>query len=90
MKERQHLLEFLYTLIDCSYLSDLHQKILYPEIYRILRFLEPGDFPLKEWNQACNYILGKKEYSFLSSQEAYEYLCNAVSEKRGWKWHESV
>ncbi len=90
MKEHQHLLEFLYMLIDCPFLSDLHQKVLYPEIHRILKFIDAGDFPLKDWTEACNYILEEKNHSFSSSQEAYNYLINSLCTKRRWPWHESI
>ena len=50
------LLEILAFRSGCTYLSDLHQPEFLPAIQRALYRISPGQFSLREWQDAAAYI----------------------------------
>ena len=72
------LLEEIMERVGCFYMSDLHNPREYPMIRLAAEDLESENYSLHQWNDAVQYISGKKIY-FEKTEEAKEYLvrfCN--------------
>lgn len=67
------LLEILAFRSGCTYLSDLHQPEFLPAIQRALYRISPGQFSLREWQDAAAYITGEQR-SFENTEQAADYL----------------
>lgn len=66
------LLDLLAAKAGCLVLSDLKFKSLI-EIQYLLRKIHENDFSLKEWNDAVQYLTGKK-IRFSTQKQAADYL----------------
>ena len=73
------LLEFIAEKAGCCYLSDLHSKKKYYFIYKVIADIAPTAYDLKEWEDAAEYIIGKK-VSFDNSRQAAEYLIQQLKD----------
>ena len=73
METEKGLLETLADKIGCMYLSDLRQISNLAKIQKELKEIPHEKFPLREWNDAAEYITGKED-CFSASIEAKEYL----------------
>lgn len=67
------LLEYLSYKAGCMYLSDLHLPKNLWSVRIALRRVSPSLFGVEEWNDAVEYITGRR-ISFSSSEQAVEYL----------------
>lgn len=52
------LLETLQNRLDCLYLSDLHASGIRQRALQEALALSPDDFPLDQWQEAVQYLLG--------------------------------
>ena len=77
MRKSPGLLDYIAEKAGCSYLSDLHNKGRYGQIYEVVAGIAPSDYDLKEWEDAVQYITSEME-SFEDSGQAAEYLLNQL------------
>lgn len=56
--ERRDLLEWLAQETACPYLSDLKQQSYWPALLRALHKAPRDAWPLREWQDACQYLVG--------------------------------
>ena len=66
------MLEYLAKKCGCDSLSDLPN---YGEWRTVLKHIRTDQFPLKDWNDAVEYLT-KKKFIFESAEKAKEYLLN--------------
>lgn len=52
------LLEWLTQETNCPYLSDLKQQTYWPALLRALHRAPRDRWPLREWQDACQYLIG--------------------------------
>ncbi len=76
--ESQCLLEVLACQAQCLNLSDLRLPGILPRLLTLLEGLQPGDFPLGEWNGAVGYLLRKPLY-FPTGEAARQYLLHHLT-----------
>lgn len=57
------LLDTLSIQIGCTYLSDLHflDTLQHRQLAEVLEHIAAGDFELREWNDALNYLTGSSQ-----------------------------
>lgn len=55
-QEGEGLLEWLTQEVGCAYLSDLKTEGCRAALRRALREAPAGRWPLKEWQDACQYL----------------------------------
>lgn len=67
-----NMLEYLAKKCGCDILSDLPH---YGEWRTVLKHIRTDQFPLKDWNDAVEYLT-KKKFIFESAEKAKEYLLN--------------
>ncbi|MDD4849221.1 MAG: hypothetical protein PHO10_00825 [Gemmiger sp.] len=53
------LLDLLATRLGLSILSDLRRYVGTTAFLKVLDGLNPEDFPLQEWNECLQYLLGE-------------------------------
>lgn len=70
------LLEYLAMKTGCLYLSDLKYLKSKSIISIVIRRVPAKIYSLHEWNDAVQYLTGHE--SFLSAEEARDYLCRNV------------
>ena len=75
MKEimEKELLQFLAERVGVENISDLRYAENGFALRNALRGLEPGDYPVREWNDAICYLCGKQRV-FASGEDARMYL----------------
>lgn len=73
------LIDDLWELLDCTYLSDLRLANNIVMIKAALEGLEPEAYTLKAWNEAVRYILDDKQ-NFGSAKEARDYMLKRLSD----------
>lgn len=67
------LLDRLAELAGCRYLSDLCARCGHKTLLNALDQLVPQEYPLAEWEDAADYLLGLP-HSFQTQQEAAQFL----------------
>lgn len=70
----QSLVDYLATQLGCEFISDLRflTSLERLTLARVIKKLQPADFPLHEWNDAIQYIVNKRVVN--SSESAYRTL----------------
>ena len=58
MSKKQELLEKLTELTECSYISDLHNPVVYEKVKQMMDHINIGDYSSKEWQEAFSYVTG--------------------------------
>ncbi len=71
------LLDYLTECIGCDYLSDLKLRVSHAAVKRVLTTVRAQDYPMREWEDAADYLLGRKR-SFESADDALEYLLRSL------------
>ena len=56
---RPELLEYLASLVNCEYISDLRCRVPVAAVGRALRSIPAGDFPEKQWRETASYLTGE-------------------------------
>ena len=58
MSEARHLIDYLVAEIRCNYPSELHSLSTKSkrQLVAVLQATNPSDYPLKQWNDALDYI----------------------------------
>lgn len=77
--DRKELLDILADAIGCSYLSDLTLLEVRPQLRRALCRLEADAYPLREWNDAVEYIT-RKSAAFPTPEQARAFLLQYTSD----------
>jgi hypothetical protein len=75
---RKTLLESLSKRAGLTFLSDLHYKPYWPDIYDTLKEMEAEDYTLEEWEEAAEYILGKGVGPFDSAESVYRCILQCL------------
>ena len=57
MENETGLLETLWALVGCPYLSDLRAPLYRIEVRQAVVKLRPEDFPPHEWKEALSYLI---------------------------------
>jgi len=52
------LLEELYIIAGCEYLSELKEKNMRDKLFRAVRQINIRDFTFDEWSEAISYLFG--------------------------------
>lgn len=52
------LLEELYVIAGCEYLSELKEKNMRDRLFRAMRQINIRDFTFDEWSEAISYLFG--------------------------------
>ena len=58
MWQGEDLLDTVYRTVKCTYLSDLREGPCLKAAIRYLSSVEPGDYPLWQWQDAVRYLTG--------------------------------
>lgn len=75
--QRTDLLDELFRLVHCGFLSDLPQQENWPELCRALQRIDPPDFTLKSWEEAVLYLCGGRQ-NFQTAEQARDYLLEQI------------
>ena len=75
---RKTLLESLSKRAGLTFLSDLHYKPYWPDIYDALKEMEAEDYTLEEWEEAAEYILGQGVGPFDSAESVYRCILQCL------------
>lgn len=67
------LLDTIYQVIGCSYLSDLHTGFYDCEIKKTVKMLAADAYPLEEWKEAVSYIT-RNSYECKDKRDAQRLL----------------
>ena len=67
------LLYYLSDRTDCDYLSDLKLSCFRPAVRRVLETVRAKDFPMRQWEDAADYLLGVKR-PFQNEDDALAYI----------------
>lgn len=59
MKNEKHLLDILWEMVGCEYLSDLRTKRYRSAALQAICHVDKNDYSAKMWNETLSYILGK-------------------------------
>lgn len=72
------LVDYLAAQICCPYISDLHFLDFIDRITlaHVMKKISPAEWPLREWNDALNYILGGQAVS--TAEDAYAKLLSGI------------
>lgn len=76
--DRKELLDVLTDSVGCNYLSDLTLLEVQPLLRQTLCRLEADAYPLREWNDAAEYIT-RKPAAFQTPEQAREFLIQYTS-----------
>lgn len=74
------LLDDLAAMAGCDYLSDLRFPRFWGRARRALEAVRPADYPLREWNDAVEYLT-EEPRSFDAPEQAAAYLLRALAQK---------
>lgn len=53
------LLEYLASLVNCEYISDLRCRVPAAAVGRALGSVPAGDFPEEQWRETASYLTGE-------------------------------
>lgn len=74
------LLEEIYTLTGCLYLSDLHSCQCQNKTREAILQIKAEAYPAAQWNEAAGYILGEPPRQYKAAQ-AREILLERLENK---------
>jgi len=73
MNHKAGLLDKLYEMVGCDYISSMKEAEWRSSLIRAIRKTAGSDYALEEWSEALSYLFDEK-LSFLSEAEISEYI----------------
>lgn len=60
MMKEKHLLDVLWEMVGCDYLSDMKTEKMRAKTFDAIGHIHKSDYSTAMWNETLSYILGKK------------------------------
>ena len=60
MEKSKGILDELRRIVGCLYISDLHDSGRFEQVKRAVSEIEPDHYSDREWQEAFEYVAGKK------------------------------
>ena len=78
MSNKIDVLDQLYTMVGCSFLSDLKDPRWHTPLLRAVVKLDVAEYPCEQWSEAFQYVYGIETH-FTSTED----ICSFIETK----WH---